>query len=445
MTHKMTLNLPRRAALTLPAAAGLAACATKKPAITGTQIPVLPDAVGLVPDAHAPPVTLPAPVVLTSWPQLFANADHAPGNVAGPSGLSQAWRAQIGTPGGYRQPLVCSPVVANGTVFTMDADANVSAFSAASGHRLWRCSTRPKHFTMTNIGGGIGYDSSTGTPILYASTGFGELLAIDPESGKFIWRQKLDFPARSAPSIGGGIVAVCIQNDLLLTFDAASGTPGWRFTGTVAGSPTSVALTGAPAIDSGLIAAGFSSGTLATLNVDSGTPFWEQSLASAYGQASSLDFSDIVGAPVIAGGVVYAASLGQTMMAVDLRSGDKVWTRDASGSEAFCAAGGFVFVLDLADTLAAIHADDGLVSWALELPVYKNPKKKKGPKTWNGPVMVNGQLMLTSTLGDLITVDPVAGAISSTQKLAGPADLPPIAVDGQLLVLTRDATLTAYS
>ncbi len=107
--------------------------------------------------------------------------------------------------------------------------------------------------------------------------------------------------------------------------------------------------------------------------------------------------------------------------------------------------GDFVFVLDTAETLAAIHADDGLVSWSLQLPLYNKPKKKKGPKTWNGPVMVNSQLLLTSTAGDLIMVDPVAGAISGKVKLAAPADLPPIAVGGSLLVLTRDATLTAYS
>jgi hypothetical protein len=71
-------------------------------------------------------------------------------------------------------------------------------------------------------------------------------------------------------------------------------------------------------------------------------------------------------------------------------------------------------------------------------------KKKKGPKSWNGPVMVNSQLLLTSTMGDLVTVDPVAGTITSMHKLAGPADLPPIAFGGSLLVLTRDATLTAY-
>jgi outer membrane protein assembly factor BamB len=437
--------LPRRAALSLSAAAALAACTPVKPAIIGHQIPVLPAAEGLVTDNNAPPVTVPAPVTLTAWPQIFANTDHVPGNAGGPTGLTQAWRAKIGAPGGYRQPLTASPIAAEGLIFAMDADANVSAYSPASGERQWHCSTRPKHYTVTNIGGGIAYDASTGTPMLYASTGYAELLAIDPHSGKIIWRQKLDFPARSAPSVGGGIVAVNIQNDLLLTFDPATGTPGWRFTGTVGPVNTAVAYAGAPAIDSGILAAGFASGTLAALDVNSGTTFWEQSLASAYGQASDLDFSDIVGAPVIANGVVYAASLGETIMAVDLRSGDKVWTREASGADALCAVGDFVFVLDTSETLAAIHADDGLVSWTLQLPLYKKPKKKKGPKAWNGPVMVNGQLLLTSTEGDLITVDPVAGAVHSTQKLSGPADMPPIAVNGQLLVLTRDATLTAYS
>lgn len=443
MNHKMTLKLPRRAAFTLPAAA-LAACTTPKPKIPGVQIPVLPVTSGLTPALDAPAVSLPAPAPRSAWPLLLANADHAPGNVAGPTGFAQSWRARIGTPGGNRQPLCASPIAANGAVYTMDADANVCAFSLASGARQWRTVTRPKHVTVTNIGGGIGYDSSGGQGIVYASTGYSELLALDAASGKVIWRQQLDFPARSAPTIGGGIVAVNVLNDLLLTFDPASGTPGWRFIGQVSNVTTSVALAGAPAIDSGILIAGFSSGTLAALDVNAGTPFWEQSLASAYGQASDLDFSDITGAPVIANGVVYAASLGQTMMAVDIRSGAKVWTIEASGSEAFCAVGGFVFVLATDETLAAIHADDGLVRWTLDLPVFNNMKKKKGPKTWNGPIMVNNELLLTSTLGDIITVDPVAGRISSRQKLAGPADLPPIAVGGSLLQLTRDAVLTAY-
>jgi outer membrane protein assembly factor BamB len=377
MTETMTRTLRRRTALMtlglLPLS--LAGCGgDKKPKIIGTQIPVLPETNGLDVAVDAPPVTVPPPVALPAWPQVFAGPAHAPGNAAGPTGLTAAWTVNIGQAGGYRQPLQASPLIAAGKVFTMDANGNVTAFSLASGAELWKTYTRPKHNSVTNIGGGIGYASGA----IYASTGYAELLSLDAGSGNINWRQKLDFPARSAPTIGAGIVAVVTQNDLLLTFDAAAGTPGWRFIGKVTESPTSVAVTGAPAFDSGIFVAGFSSGTLAALDALSGTPIWEQSFASSFGQASPLDFSDIVGAPVIAGGVVYAIGLGKTMLAIDLRSGAKVWERDTAGDQTICAAGGFVFVLNTSQILAAIHADDGLGCWTQQMPNYLNMKKKNG-------------------------------------------------------------------
>jgi outer membrane protein assembly factor BamB len=333
-------------------------------------------------------------------------------------------------------------VVAGGRVFTMDANGVVAAFSATSGNQLWRRPTRPKHVTEQNLGGGIGWDSG----VVYAGTGYSELLAIDAGNGAILWRQELDFPARSAPTIAGGVVAVVTQNDLLLTFDPASGTPGWRFSGQVTSITTSVAVTGAPAYDSGILVAGFSSGTLAALDANSGTPVWEQSMASTYGQASPLDFSDVVAPPVIADGVVYAVGLGQTALAIDLHSGAKVWEHDVSGTQAICVAGGFAYLLDTSQTLAAIHADDGLVSWSLQLPMFRNMKKKKGARAFNGPIMVNGQLLFTTSLGEVQFVDPAAGALGPLHKITGgPADLAPIVVDGAMLLLTRNAQLTAYS
>jgi len=122
----------------------------------------------------------------------------------------------------------------------------------------------------------------------------------------------------------------------------------------------------------------------------------------------------------------------------------KVWSHGAAGTQAFCLAGGFAFVLDKSQTLAAIHADDGLVSWSLQMPLYKHPKKKSKPILWAGPALVNGVLLLTNNYGDVALVDPVAGAIASMAKLEGPADMVPIAAGGVLLQLTRDAKLTAY-
>jgi outer membrane protein assembly factor BamB len=437
----MTHNMMRRRTATTLMLGLLASCSTPKAKIIGKQIPVLPETGGLEIAQDAPQVSVPAPVALDNWPQLLANAAHLPGNAAGPTGLAVHWTASIGAAGGYRQPLRASPLLVGNQIFAMDANAVVTAISAADGSRIWRTPTRPKHASEENIGGGIGYDSGK----IYASTGYGELLALDASSGKILWRQTLDFPTRTAPVIAGGLVALVVQNDLLLTFDAATGTPGWRFTGTVGqSSGAAVAITGAPAYADGILVAGFSSGTLAALDANSGTPVWEQSFASSFGQASTLDFSDIVAPPVIANGVVYAIGLGNTAMAVDLHSGAKVWTHSASGTDAFCVAGDFAFLLDKSQTLSAIHADDGLVSWSLQLPLYHRPKKKKQPLLWAGPVMVNGLLLLTNDYGNVLFVDPVAGQIKSLEKLEGPTDVTPIAAGGLLLQLTRDAQLTAY-
>jgi outer membrane protein assembly factor BamB len=437
----MTKTMMRRRTATTLMLGLLASCSTPKPKIVGQQIPVLPETGGLDVAPDAPAVSLPSAVALDNWPQLLGNAAHMPGNVAVPTRLAINWTASVGAAGGYRQPLQASPLIFGGQIFAMDANAAVTAFSAADGSQKWRTRTQPKHATEVNIGGGIGYDSGK----IYASTGYGELLALDAGSGKILWRQTMDFPARSAPLIAGGLVAVVVQNDLLLTFDAHTGTPGWRFTGTVGqNSGAAVAITGAPAYADGILVAGFSSGTLAALDANSGTPVWEQSFASSFGQASTLDFSDIVAAPVIANGVVYAIGLGNTAMAVDLHSGAKVWTHSASGSDAFCLAGSFAFLLDKSQTLSSIHADDGLVSWSLQMPQYRNMKKKKQPLLWNGPIMVNGMLILTNDFGEIAFVDAVAGRINSIAKLSGPADITPIAAGGMLLQLTRDATLTAY-
>ncbi len=430
----------RRTALAL-SLASLASCSKPKAKIDGTQIPVLPVTDKLAVSSAAPQVVLPAPVALPAWPQYLAGPAHAPGNLAGPTGLKPAWTAGIGAKGGYRQPLQASPIAANGVIYTMDADGEVEALSASNGNRLWRTDTRPKHASEQNLGGGI----ALGTGLVYASTGYAELLALDAASGTIKWRQALDFPTRTAPTVAGSLVAVVVQNDLLLTFDATTGTPGWRFTGQVNPVTTAVAVTGAPAYADGIMVAGFSSGTLAALNANSGTPLWEQSFASAFGQASDLDFSDIVAAPVIANGVVYAIGLGDTAMAVDLHSGAKVWTSSVRGTQPFYAAGQFVFLLDGDQTLWAVHADDGLVSWQLSMPGFRNMKKKKKPQLWTGPLLVNGQLLLTNDYGDIAFVDAVAGKITTTSKLEGFADMPPIAVDGALLQLTRDAVLTYYS
>src|SRR5437763_6519223 len=50
---------------------------------------------------------------------------------------------------------------------------------------------------------------------LYVSTGYAQVLALDPADGKVIWRQNVTAPVHSAPTVAEGrVFAVTIENEL---------------------------------------------------------------------------------------------------------------------------------------------------------------------------------------------------------------------------------------
>ena len=187
--------LARRAVLLTPLA--LAGCSwldnlfgDKKKSLPGKRENVFADRRGLVVDEGAPKVTLPPAVRNAAWPQAGGNPAHLMGHLEANDHLVEAWKADIGDGGGYRKIIMAQPVVLNGTVFTMDSDAVVSAFSLTAGKRLWRVDTKPKDLDSTNVGGGLGVDGST----LYADNGLSSLVALDVATGKEKWRANLCLP-----------------------------------------------------------------------------------------------------------------------------------------------------------------------------------------------------------------------------------------------------------
>jgi outer membrane protein assembly factor BamB len=446
---RAALRLGRRGAMLLPLGL-LSGCGLfsgdffgpdKKP-IPGVKIPVLPPHEPLKPDSAAPPVSLPAPVNLTAWPQAGAGPAHAPGPLALPSTIHQAWRTDIGAGGTYRRVLHAEPVVAGGRIFTMDANGFVDALDFRSGRRLWRRTMRPKHDNSFASGGGLGFSKG----VLFVATGFGQMRALDPADGKSLWEKPLKQPARSAPTIGGGQVYVILLDNTLLALDAKDGGFAWRFPSS--SSANSMLGAGAPAYSQGIVVAGFGTGLLVGINAISGSAAWEQSLAAGYQGDNPLNVSSIVANPLITQNLVIATGLSGSTVAFDLHSGRRIWGRSGGGSQTPAVAGDWLFLLTSDQHLAAIHLPDGAVAWVTPLPAYKYPKHDKGPIAWHGPLIANNRLLFTGDDDRLLVVDAVTGATlappGKSMKLNGPADQVPIAVDGALLILTRNAVLTAY-
>jgi outer membrane protein assembly factor BamB len=433
----------RRAAL-LGAAGLLAGCDTldsifgesKKP-LLGERRAVLAPRRDLAADealANAP-LELPAPEARADWPQPGGNIGHAPGHLALPGSLSQAWTASVGSGSGYRSRITAGPVVAEGTVYASDAFGVVSAFDLARGGRRWRFDTKPKDDDVGAVGGGCAFEGGT----LYVASGMAELLALDPADGKPRWRVPLPAPARGAPSVANGRVFVPTLNNALTAFSAEDGKQLWNYRAQAAAAlPLGLP---APAVSEDFLVAGFPSGEVVAMRPEDGRVLWTESVAN--GRGGLGDISGVRGLPVIDRGRVYVSGMGGLSMAVDLRSGRRLWEREIGGTETPLVVGEWVFVISSTGNLAAIGREDGRIRWLSELNAVL-AGKKADPASFGPPLLAGGRLLLPSSRSEALQIDPSTGAVSGRLRLPDGCAQPGLVAAGTLVLLCDNGTLAAY-
>ena len=444
--------LSRRAALVAAVAvlaAPLAGCGLfdddEKPIIVGKRENVLATGAGLTVDpSDTTPISLPAPEAVAEWPQPGRVTSHVSvnallsGNALLP-GMKQRWSAKIGV-GKKGGALAAQPMVADGRVYSMDAEGVVAAFTLETGERIWHTPTKPKKMRSSNLGGGL----TVANGIVYVVDGVAESLALDAVTGKIKWRVDVGTPGRSAPTVVGDRMVFGTIDERLIALNTADGRQIWNYAATA--SATIVFGQPAPAIVDNVVLAGFGSGDVAAIRMETGEPVWSDTLGAGGGRNSILDFSSIHGLPVISDGTAYVISLGQVLTAIDMRSGRRLWERTVSGKDGLVIAGNWLFLLSADQQLACLDKTTGHVRWVTVLPRFQKTKSQKRAIVWNGPVLANGQLICVSDFPKqgLISVDAVTGKIGDTMKLATTSPLAPTVVQGLLLVITDDGRLTAY-
>lgn len=435
--------LTRRAAVLAPIGA-LAGCSwfddwfgsTKQP-LPGRREDVMVGEHRLEPPKTRPAIVLPPAVANPDWPQPGGDPAHVVGHPQTGAVLNEAWRTKIGEGGGFRRKITAQPVVFGGRVYTMDSNAVVSAFDLRRGARQWRVETKAKRDRSSNVGGGIAIDGG----LLVATTGRGDVVALDAATGAPRWRYQLGVPARSSPTIADGRVFLTTIEQQILALSAQDGKKDWSHQATAA--QTLVLGEPAPAYSDGVVVAGFGSGDLLALRAETGAVAWTDSIAAVGGRGSMADISAITGMPVIEGNRVFAIGEGGLMVAIDLPTGRRLWEREVAGSETPWAAGDWLFIVTMDSRAAVLDARDGAVGWVSDLPRYKNPKEQRDPITWFGPALAGDRLVFAGTNKSAIAVSPYDGKILGERKLPENAALAPIVAAGTLFIVTADGSLLA--
>ena len=410
-----------------------------EPPLPGERVSVMMHQRELTPDPAlgATPIALPRPQRNPEWPQSGGYANHAMHHLWIPDSPDQAWRSAVGTSPNKGQPRLPPPVAARGRVFAMDADHRISAFDAADGRRLWQVGIKPRK-EGDLITGGIAYEDGR----VFATGGFAEVVALDAETGAEVWRSPVDAPIHGPPTVRNGRVFAITLANTLYALQTADGAELWTYQSV--SEVASIVGTAAPAVDQDIVVAGFTSGELVALRADTGRELWNDSLASRRRTDEVANISQIVAAPVIDRGRVFAVGNGGVMVAVDLNSGRRIWETAIGGLNRPWVAGNQLYVITDNHELLSLSRDNGRIHWIADLPAWRNPEKRKGPLLWSGPVLVGDRLVVTSSQGQALAVSPYSGRPLGSIEVARRVSLAPIAADGSLYFLSDDAMLLAY-
>jgi outer membrane protein assembly factor BamB len=309
---------------------------------------------------------------------------------------------------------------------------------------------------------------------LYAASRNGNVVALDPDTGKAAWRTELDMDLSSGPGVGDGLIVVGAADGMLIALDADSGAELWRanVTGETLARPIikdGVVITmsidnrlhavsafdgaerwtveqptpnltmrgsASPVLVGTSVLAGFDNGRLVAVNIATGNTEWEAMLSPPTGRSDLERLSDVDGVISVVGQDIYASGYQGSLVALASESGQVLWAREVSSYEGVSADWNNLYTVDEEGVVIALTRRTGDESWRQNSLVRREPTV---PIPFQTTVVVGdleGYLHFFSNFDG----DPVARVRAGSKAIS----IEPVVVADRLIVQGDDGSVSAY-
>lgn len=312
-----------------------------------------------------------------------------------------------------------------GQLFVAGYEGDVSALDPQTGQLRWQ------EKTGLELSAGVGISRD----LVFIGSINGEVLALRQADGSEAWQAQLSSEIVTSPVSANGIVVVRAGDGTFTGLSALDGSILWTYQYTV---PT-LTLRGAsrPILAQGLVIAGLDNGKLQLLALENGNLVGERRIAPPQGRTDLERMVDIDAEPRLLGNELYIATYQGNLTALNLQSGELLWTRDFSSYSGLEVDANQVYVVDDADTIWALDRRSGSGLWK---QTELSHRRLSAP-TLNGPYLV-----LSDFEGYVHWLDRASGRIvarqrASKERTEGAA----LSLAEQLYVLSRDGRVSAFS
>ena len=314
------------------------------------------------------------------------------------------------------------PSVSGDTIYAAGAEGTIMALEAQTGKEIW------KKKLDIEVGGGV--NAAAGMILL--GTLDGRVFALNQEDGAELWTARVSSEVISSPQTNGSTVIVQTIDDTVTALNARTGELRWR----QENLQPSLTLRGSssPLIERDAVFAGFSSGEARAYRLQDGTPLWASKVAVPKGTSELERMVDINAAPLIAEDQIFMVSFQGNAVALDLYSGRVRWSRELSSYKSMAEGFGSLYLSDEDGYVSSIDQRTGAVSWRQDQLEYR---LVSAPATYSSYVVV-GDLD-----GYVHLMSQVDGGLVGRFKTGAAIKAQPLVSGGLLYVLGADGQLTA--
>ena len=374
------------------------------------------------------------------WTHRNGTNRHSIAHPSLSNSFREIWSVGIGVGNTRKTRITSDPIIAGNLIYTLDSTSIVSATNF-NGANIWSASLVPNDENSQDASGGA---VSFSAGVLYAVTGFGNVFALDSKTGKKLWVQNLGSPIAAAATIERGTVYVVTRDSNAWALSASDGKIKWS----INGAPGKSLIVGgaSPAIGSRVVIFPNGSGEMVAVEKTSGIIVWSSFVT---GERSGMAYSnvvDITGDPVIVGDRVYVANQSGLLVALNIQSGEPIWTFDSGSYSPVWVAGNSIFLISDQAELIRLNSVSGNKIWGVKLPYYVSSNVKKRDKVFLhfGPILAGGNVIVASSDGKIRKYDPLDGKSLEEVKFKGGATSNPAIANNTLYLLTDIGNLIAF-
>jgi outer membrane protein assembly factor BamB len=337
--------------------------------------------------------------------------------------VKKQWSTRVGDGQGGKYNRL-QPVIVEDVIYAASAEGEIVALNKDDGKRIWKIDLDEA------LSGGVGATSRQ----LFVGSVNGEVIAIDTATGEEQWRADVKSEILAAPASRANVVAVQAFDGNIYGLSTEDGSRLWRYDSS---RPVlTLRASATPVIRDNTVYAGLSNGRVVALDLNSGQVRWEARIAIPQGDSEIERIVDVNGSPLVMNNEIYAISYQGRLLRMDRSSGRPQWAFKASSDGGLSEGFGNVYFTADDGSIFAVNRDSGSLTWQQTLLANRQ---------LSSPTAFSNYVIVGDFEGYLHVLSQVDGQMVARTKLGSDGIRARIISDGRLIyVFGNKGHLTAY-